>query len=157
MYGHPWEQAKVSVRTWQVAPDGIDGGVPNTCCTLHNYITQHHWPAAKHINTEYMHWCRPCYYAIIIVPKINGSQNNWVIALYAHSMCEKPLCYRFEVWPFLFSLDGGGNMSEWFSRVIAAWLEWFPEKSSWCRKEQVCQRVNYEVLWADIRTAFCAI
>ena len=23
--------------------------------------------------------------------------------------------------------------------VIAAWLECFPEKSSWCRNEQVCQ------------------
>ena len=24
-------------------------------------------------------------------------------------------------------------------RVIAAWLECFPEKPSWCRNEQVCQ------------------
>ena len=25
-------------------------------------------------------------------------------------------------------------------RVVAAWLDIFPEKSSWCRNEQVCQR-----------------
>ena len=25
------------------------------------------------------------------------------------------------------------------ARVIAAWLECFPEKPSWCRNEQVCQ------------------
>ena len=31
----------------------------------------------------------------------------------------------------------GGNVSDW--RVIAAWLEYFPEKPSWCRNEQVCQ------------------
>ena len=31
-------------------------------------------------------------------------------------------------------------MSEYSSRVIPAWLECFPEKSSWCRNEQVCIR-----------------
>ena len=30
-------------------------------------------------------------------------------------------------------------MSEYSLRVIAAWLECFPEKPSWCRNEQVCQ------------------
>ena len=30
-------------------------------------------------------------------------------------------------------------MSEYSSRVIAAWLEYFPEKLSWRRNEQVCQ------------------
>ena len=37
------------------------------------------------------------------------------------------------------AIDGGGNVSEWSLRVIAAWLECFPEKSDWCRNEQVCQ------------------
>ena len=30
-------------------------------------------------------------------------------------------------------------MSEYSLRVIAAWLECFPKKQSWCRNEQVCQ------------------
>ena len=30
-------------------------------------------------------------------------------------------------------------MSDWSLRMIAAWLECFQEKSSWCRNEQVCQ------------------
>ena len=30
-------------------------------------------------------------------------------------------------------------MNEMSSRLIAAWLECVPEKSSWCRNEQVCQ------------------
>ena len=30
-------------------------------------------------------------------------------------------------------------MSDLAWRVIAAWLECFPEKPSWCRNEQVCQ------------------
>ena len=62
--------------------------------------------------------------------------------------------YRFEVWAFSFSprrpsspscineymaIDSGGTVSEWSLRVIAAWLECFPEKPSWCRNEQVCQ------------------
>ena len=33
-------------------------------------------------------------------------------------------------------------MSESSSRVIAGWLERFPEKSSWCRNEQVCQEAK---------------
>ena len=32
------------------------------------------------------------------------------------------------------------------SCVIAAWLECFPEKSSWCRNEQVCEGVKCKVL-----------
>ena len=32
-------------------------------------------------------------------------------------------------------------MSEYSAHEIAAWLECFPEKSSWCRNEQVCQGV----------------
>ena len=66
-----------------------------------------------------------------------------------------PLCYRFEDWPFLFSpltpqstqlhineylaIDIGGNVSEYSHCAIAAWLECFQEKPSWCRNEQVCQ------------------
>ena len=30
--------------------------------------------------------------------------------------------------------------------VIAAWLECFPEKPSWCRNEQVCQGVTCKEL-----------
>ena len=67
---------------------------------------------------------------------------------------ESLLCHCFEVWAFSFpsqrpssiscineylAIDGGGNMSENSSCLIAAWLECFPEKSSWCRNEQVCQ------------------
>ena len=63
------------------------------------------------------------------------------------------LFYCFEDWTFSFSprrpsslicineylaIDSGGNVNEQSSRVIAAWLECFPEKSSWCRNEQVC-------------------
>ena len=35
------------------------------------------------------------------------------------------------------AIDSGGNVSD--LAVIAAWLECFPEKPSWCRNEQVCQ------------------
>ena len=67
---------------------------------------------------------------------------------------ESSLCYHFEVWAFWFSprclsplscineylaIDSGGNVIEYSSRVIAAWLECFQEKSSWCRNEQFCQ------------------
>ena len=31
------------------------------------------------------------------------------------------------------AVDSGGIMSEWSSRVIAAWLECFREKLSWCQ------------------------
>ena len=41
---------------------------------------------------------------------------------------------------------GGGNVNEYSSRVIAMWLECLPEKSSWCRNEQVCQRVKLKAL-----------
>ena len=34
-------------------------------------------------------------------------------------------------------------MSEYSSRVIAAWLEFFPEKSSWYRDEKVYQGAKY--------------
>ena len=48
---------------------------------------------------------------------------------------EYPLCYRFVVWTW--------DRQQWkYERivfVIAAWLECFPEKSSWCQNEQVCQ------------------
>ena len=40
------------------------------------------------------------------------------------------------------AIDGVGNESEYSSRVIVAWLECFPEKSNWCRNEQVCRRVK---------------
>ena len=33
-------------------------------------------------------------------------------------------------------MDGGGNVSESSLRVIAVWLECFPEKLSWSRNEQ---------------------
>ena len=33
------------------------------------------------------------------------------------------------------AVNGGGNVSEYFSHIIAAWLECFPEKLSWCRNE----------------------
>ena len=64
------------------------------------------------------------------------------------------LCYSFEDWASSFSprrpsslsrineylaIDGGGNASEQSLHVIAAWLEWLPEKPSWCRNEQVSQ------------------
>ena len=35
-------------------------------------------------------------------------------------------------------------MSDLPWRVIAAWLECFPEKPSWCRNEQVCQGKQQE-------------
>ena len=59
-----------------------------------------------------------------------------------------PLCYCFKSLAFSFSphrpsslsrineylaLDIGQNVNESSSRVIAVWLEYFPEKSSWCR------------------------
>ena len=34
------------------------------------------------------------------------------------------------------AIDSDGDVS---LRVIAAWLECFPEKARWCRNEQVCQ------------------
>ena len=43
------------------------------------------------------------------------------------------------------------------SRVIAAWLECFPEKSSWCRNEQVCQWVKCKAVWAVRWTGYCYI
>ena len=43
------------------------------------------------------------------------------------------------------AIDSGGNESEQSLREIAAWLESFPEKSSWCRNEQVCQGVKCNV------------
>ena len=66
---------------------------------------------------------------------------------------ESHLGYRFEDWAFSFStrlpsslscineylaIDRGGNVDEYSSCEIAAWIECFPEKSSWCRDEQVC-------------------
>ena len=57
-----------------------------------------------------------------------------------------PLCYHFKVWAFFTQLykllptvDSGGNVGDYSSRVIAAWLECFPEKLSWSRNEQVWQ------------------
>ena len=59
-----------------------------------------------------------------------------------------PIWCRFEAWALSLSLrcpsslscindyqDSGGNISRNSLRVIAAWLECFPEKSSWCRNE----------------------
>ena len=72
-----------------------------------------------------------------------------------------PLSYRFEVLAFSFSppspsslscinkylaIDSGGNVSECSSLVIAAWLECFPVKPSWCKNELVCHRVKCKVL-----------
>ena len=37
------------------------------------------------------------------------------------------------------AIDGSRNVSEYSLRVIAAWLECFQEKPTWCRNEQVCQ------------------
>ena len=37
------------------------------------------------------------------------------------------------------AIDGGGHVSELSLSVIAAWLESIPEKSRWCRDDQVCQ------------------
>ena len=34
------------------------------------------------------------------------------------------------------------NVTEQSHAVIAAWLEWFPEKSRLCRNDQVCQGVK---------------
>ena len=39
-------------------------------------------------------------------------------------------------------MDSGGNVSELYSCLITAWLEWFPGKQSWCRNDQVCQRIE---------------
>ena len=39
----------------------------------------------------------------------------------------------------LLVIDSGGNVIEQYSRVIAAWLECFPKKSSWFRNDLVCQ------------------
>ena len=37
---------------------------------------------------------------------------------------------------------------EWKStRLIAAWLECFPEKPSWYRSEEVCQELKWQALW----------
>ena len=33
------------------------------------------------------------------------------------------------------AVDSGGNVSDLSLRVIAAWLECFPDKLSWCRNE----------------------
>ena len=64
------------------------------------------------------------------------------------SMCSNTLCYRSEVEIFTFSprrpsslscihydltIDSDGNGNELSSHAIAAWLECFPDKSSWCR------------------------
>ena len=40
---------------------------------------------------------------------------------------------------FVLSIDSGGNVSDLVDVRIAAWLECFLEKPSWCRNEQVCQ------------------
>ena len=55
------------------------------------------------------------------------------------------------------STSGYGNAIEYSSRVIAAWLECFPEKSRWCRDELVCQRAKCKALWAVQQTWYCAI
>ena len=43
-------------------------------------------------------------------------------------------------------MDGSRTMSEYSSRIIAACLEYFLEKSSWCRNEQVCHGVKCKAL-----------
>ena len=47
------------------------------------------------------------------------------------------------------AINGGGNASEYSSREIAARIECFPEKSSWCRNKYVCK-------WVKCK-AFCAV
>ena len=37
------------------------------------------------------------------------------------------------------AIESGGNVSVQSLRLIAAWLECFPEKPRWCRYGQVCQ------------------
>ena len=52
------------------------------------------------------------------------------------SLGSNPLCYRFEVCEFFslscineyLAIDSGGNVNEWSSCIIAAWLECVPEK-----------------------------
>ena len=66
------------------------------------------------------------------------------------SSCSNPLSYRLKARTLSFSprrpssfscineylvIEIGGNASEYSSRVIAASLECFPKKPSWCRKE----------------------
>ena len=55
------------------------------------------------------------------------------------------------------AIDSGGNVIKWSSPVVAAWLECFLEKSSWCRNEQVCQGVKCKALSAVQQTGYCAI
>ena len=72
-----------------------------------------------------------------------------------------PLYRCFEAWAFSFSprrpgslscineylaIDSGGNVSVYSLRVIAAWLEFFPEKLSWFRNEPDCQGVKCNAL-----------
>ena len=40
---------------------------------------------------------------------------------------------------------------EW---IVFAWLEWLPQKSSWCQTEQVCQGVKCKALWTVKRTGY---
>ena len=53
MYGHPWDQANVSVHDIMVPRqrDGRTGGWGwrQTHCILHNYFIHHDWPAAIEI------------------------------------------------------------------------------------------------------------
>ena len=67
------------------------------------------------------------------------------------SSCSNPLSYRLKARTFSLSPRRPGSFSgineylvignarEHSSRVIAASLECFPKKPSWCRKKQVCQ------------------
>ena len=49
-------------------------------------------------------------------------------------------------------------MSEWSLRVIAVWLECFPEKSSWYQNEQLCQgRQSVKRFLSVQRIGYCAI
>ena len=71
--------------------------------------------------------------------------------------CSNPLFYRFEAWSFSFSttshftrrineylaIDGGGNVGELYFRNNCSMSECFPNKSSWYRKELICQSMKY--------------
>ena len=89
-------------------------------------------------------------------PKLHVEHDSSVVECRTRNQVSpgsNPICYRFEVWAFSFSylclsrlscineylaIDSGGNVSEVVA-VIAAWLDGFQEKPSWCRNEQVCQ------------------
>ena len=123
---------------------------------------------SSHLNCGLPHFLQvPCFSRWIVSTwylscgawKLNGRavRGSSAIECRAHNR-EIPgsnlLCYRFGDWAFSFSprcpssptcineylaIENSGNTSDYYSCLIAAWLECFLEKSSWCRNEQVCQ------------------